>query len=294
MLIGTPRFLDKIVSDETIEFLHHTLFDQDDPFRRYQQGLDRAEMKFRDREGRTFEVKPRQLFFGTLDMGYRQFLELVKTKRMLWTLTGSVQVGIPLNHARRYLSAGIMTGSAVTFQFKKRYGITIATGYVAQHDNLISIRKKFYDPGYRNFMTGYRFVLAQNFDLKNAHRFSFGIEMQGAPSPLSTKTKVVAPYPNAEDIGVQTSYTPEYWTPDDPIAITNQRRAGRTMIRGSEYISLNFSYRIGKSNHAPTVTFYLQEDWSLVYDLEGASFPLFSMSNNAQDFGAGFRLLKPF
>ena len=65
------------------------------------------------------------------------------------------------------------------------------------------------------------------------------------------------------------------------------------MIRGSEYISLNFSYRFGKPDRAPTLTFYLQEDWSLLYDLEGASLPLFSTSNNAQDFGAGIKFIQP-
>ncbi|HYC87532.1 MAG TPA: hypothetical protein VEB86_20000, partial [Chryseosolibacter sp.] len=110
---------------------------------------------------------------------------------------------------------------------------------------------------------------------------------------LSTRERVTAPHLCPEDIGVQTSYTPEYWTAARPINITNQRRAGRSLIRGSEYLTLNFSWRSGKTPGSPTVAVYFQEDWTVIYDPEGTGLPLFSQSNNSQDFGVGIKFIKP-
>ena len=108
--------------------------------------------------------------------------------------------------------------------------------------------------------------------------------MQGMTAPLSTKERVQA-YLNPEDIGIKTNYIPENWTPQNPIALTNQRRASRGLISGSEYLSLNFSYRFGRPYRSSTIMFYLQDDWTIKDVLPLVSAEL----NNSQDFGVGIK-----
>ena len=280
MLVGGGSFIDAVVSDRAIEGFDKMIHGEN--AYRILDAFNLAEMKLTDREGRTIEVKPREVYMGTLDVGYRHFLDIIRSTKhkLLWTLNINAQVGVPLNRAREYLSAGVLIGSAITKQVTKNYGITLAVGYVAQHDKMLRIRQEKFNFNYADVVTGYRFLLGHNFDFKNHQRFTIGIEMQGMTAPLSTKDRVQA-YLNPEDIGIKTNYIPEYWTPQDPIPVTNQRRAARGLISGSEYLSLNFSYRFGKSDSSSTIMFYLQDDWT-IKDV----WPLVSSElNNAQDFG---------
>ncbi len=285
MLVGGGSFIDVIVSDQTIEGFDKMIHNEN--AYRIQDGFNLAEMKFTDREGHTLEVKPREIYLGTMNVGYRHFFDLIRStkNKLLWTLNMEAQMGVPLNHAREYLSAGIIVGSAITKQVTKNYGITLAVGFATQHDKILRIRGEQFDFNYADVVTGYRFLFGHNFDFKNHQRFTFGIEMQGMTAPVSTKESVRGAYLNPEDIGIKTNYIPEYWTPQNPIPVTNQRRAARGLISGSEYLSLNFSYRFGRPDRASTISFYLQDDWKINDVLPLVSSEL----NNSQDFAAGVK-----
>jgi len=287
MLVGGGSFIDAAVSDRAIEGFDKMIHNEN--AYRILDGYNLAEMKLTDRDGHTLEVKPRAIYMGTMDVGYRHFFDLIRStqNRLLWTLSIDAQAGVPLNSAREHLSAGVIIGSAITKQVTKNYGITLAVGYVVQHDKMLRIRHEEFDFNYADVVTGYRFLLGHNFDFINHQRFTIGIEMQGMTAPLSTKGRVQA-YLNPEDIGIKTNYTPEYWTPQHPIVLTDQRRAARGLISGSEYLSLNFSYRFGKSDRSSTIMFYLQDDWTLKNVLSLVSSEL----NNSQDFGVGIKWIQ--
>src|SRR6185369_2356094 len=121
------------------------------------------------------EVKPHEVYMGTMDVGYRHFFDLIRNKnKLLWTLNTEAQVGVPLNHAREYAAAGIIVVSAITKQVTKKYGITLAVGFAAQHDKILLIHQENFDFNYANVVTGYRFLFGHNFDFKNHQRFTFG------------------------------------------------------------------------------------------------------------------------
>jgi hypothetical protein len=290
-LVGGSGFLDAAVADRSIEKLHGWL-GQDDPFRRFENTLNATEFTITDRQGQTFRVKPNQLFPGTIDIGYRHFFQLVRNSRLLWSAAGTAQIGMPLARAREHLSAGALFATAVTQQLTQRYSTTLALAYSVQHDKVLRIRNERFDPEYASIITGYRFAWTQSIQLKKNVLY-IGIEMQGMTAPLATNLRVVAPYLNPEDIGLQTNYKPEYWTTARPINITNQRRAARSLIRGSEYLTVSVSYRVGRHLRSPIMSLYIQEDWTVLYDTEGTRLPLFTISNNAQDLGAGIQLTCP-
>jgi hypothetical protein len=287
MLVSGGNFIDAPVSDQAIEDFDK-MIDSENPYR-ILDGFNKAEMKFTDRQGRTLEVKPQEIYMGTMNAGYRHFFDIIRSTKntLLWTMNIDAQVGVPLNHAREYLSAGAIIGSAITKQISKKYGITLAVGFVAQHDKVLRIRQEEFDFNYAEVVTGYRFLLGQNFDFKNNKRFTFGIELQGMTAAVSTKERVQA-YLNPEDIGIQTNYIPEHWTPQNPIALTNQRRTSRGLISGSEHLSLNFSYRFGKPNRSSTMMLYVQDDWTMKEVLPLVS----SQLSNAQNFGVGIKWIQ--
>lgn len=285
MLVGGGSFVDAAVSDRAIEGFDKMIHNENSY--RILDAYNLAEVKFTDREGRAFEMRPRQVYVGTLDFGYRHFFNIIRNDALLWTLNVGGQVGAPLNRAREHLSVGIIIASALTKQVTKKYGITLAVGFVAQHDKVLAIRQNQFDFNYAAVVTGYRFLLGHNFDFKHHKRFTIGIEMQGMTAPLSTKDRVQA-YLNPEDIGIKTNYLPEYWTTQNPIPLTNQRRASRGLVSGSEYLSLNFSYRFGPADRSSTIQFYVQDDWALKDVL-----PLISAElNNSQDFGVGIKWIQ--
>lgn len=288
MLVGGGSFFDAAVSDEAIVGFDKMIHNEN-KYRMLDE-YNLAEVKFTDRDGRAFEMKPREVYMGTIDLGYRYFFDIVRSvkNKLLWTLSSEAQVGLPLNRAREHLAAGVIIGSAVTKQVTKKYGITLAIGFVAQHDKLLRIHQEEFNFNYAEVITGYRFLLGHNFDFKNRHRFSIGMELQGMTAPVSTKERVYA-YLNPEDIGIKTNYIPEYWTPQDPIPLTNQRRTSRGLISGSEYLSLNFSYRFGEPSRASTIMFYMQDDWAMKDVLPLVSAEL----TNAQDFGVGLKWIRP-
>jgi len=282
MLVGGGSFMDAAVSDRAIVGFDK-LIDNRNGYR-ILDPYNLAEMKFTDRDGNNYEMKPHSVVMGTLDLGYRHFSDLIRSAKLLWTLNAGAQVGVPLTSAREHLSAGVVIGSAVTKQVTKKYGITLAVGFVAQQDKLWRIRRAQFDPNYASIVTGYRFLFGHNFDFKNHARFTVGIEMQGMTAPLYNKDRVQA-YLNPEDIGIKSNYIPEYWTPQDPIPLTNQRRTSRGLISGSEYVSLNFSYRFGPVDRTSTIMFYVQDDWTMKDVLPLVSAEL----NNSQDFGVGIK-----
>lgn len=285
MLVGGKSFIDAAVSDRAIEGFDKMIHSENSY--RILDAYNLAEVKFTDREGRLLEMKPRTIYMGTIDLGYRHFFEVLRSTSLLWTLSVDAQLGVPLSRARAHLSVGSIVGSAITKQLTKSYGITLAFGFAAQHDKVLRIREEQFDFNYAHVVTGYRFLLGHNFDFKNHKRFTIGIEMQGMTAPLSTKERVQA-YLNPEDIGIKTNYIPEYWTPQNPIPLTNQRRASRALISGSEYLSLNFSYRFGKPDRSSTIMFYMQDDWTMKDILPLVSAEL----NNTQDFGVGIKWIQ--
>lgn len=285
MLVGGGSFVDAAVSDRAIEGFDKMIHNENSY--RILDAYNLAEVKMTDREGRTREMKSRAVYMGTLDVGYRHSFDIIRAKKFLWTLHMEAQVAVPLNTFREHLSAGTIIGTAITKRVTRNYGITLAVGFAAQHDKVLRIRHDDFDFNYADVVTGYRFLLAHNFDFKNYKRFTIGIEMQGMTAPLKNKDRVQA-YLNPEDIGISTNYIPEYWTPQNPIPLTNQRRASRGLISGSEYLSLNFSYRFGKPDRVSTVMFYVQDDWSLKDVLPLVSSEL----NNSQDFGVGVKWIQ--
>jgi hypothetical protein len=287
MLVGGGSFIDAAVSDRAIEGFDKMIHNEN--AYRIMDGYNLAEMKFTDRDGHSLEVKPHAVYMGTMDVGYRYFFDIIRSDKhkLLWTLSTEAQVGIPLNRAREHLSAGVIIGSAITKQVTKKYGITVAVGFAAQHDKMLRIRREQFDFNYADVVTGYRFLFGHNFDFRNHKRFTIGIEMQGMTAPLSTKERVQA-YLNPEDIGIKTNYIPEYWTPQHPISLTDQRRSSRGLISGSEYLSLNFSYRFGRPDRSSTIMFYLQDDWTIKDVLPLVSSEL----NNSQDFGVGIKWIR--
>lgn len=287
MLVGGESFIDAAVSDRAIVGFDKMIGSEN--AYRMQDPYNLAEMKMTDREGRTREMKPREVYMGTVDIGYRHFVDIVRSNKdgLLWTMNIESQLGVPLNRFREHLSAGVILGTAITKQVTKKYGITLAVGFAAQHDKMLWIRQKKFDLNYVDVVTGYRFLLGHHFALKNQKWFTIGIEMQGMTAPVSTKERVQA-YLNPEDIGIKTNYVPEYWTPQNPISVTDQRKASRALISGSEYLSLNFSYRFGPADRSSTVMFYLQDDWTMKDVLPLVSAEL----NNSQDFGVGIKWIQ--
>jgi len=286
-LVGGGSFIDAPVGDQAIEGFDK-MIDNENAYR-ILDGFNLTEMKFTDREGHTREIKPREIFMGTLDVGYRHFFDIIRSAKgkLLWTLNTEAQVGVPLNSAREYLAAGFIIGSAITKKVTKSYGVTLAVGFAVQHDKLLRIRQNDFDFNYAEVVTGYRFLLAQNFDFTNYKRFTVGLEMQGMSAPVSTKERTNTCL-NPEDIGITTNYIPEYWTPQNPIPLTNQRRAARSLISGSEYLTLNFSYRFGRPDRSSTIMFYVQDDWTMKDVLPLVSAEL----NNSQDFGVGIKWMQ--
>lgn len=294
MLVGGEQVIDQGVSDRMIESFHKRWLGQDDSFRRLENKVDAAEMKFMDRKGKTFEQDRNELFLGTLNIGHRYFIDLIKNDKVLLTLSLDAQVGLPLNHFRTHLAGGASVGGAATAKVTKSYSITTALGVTAQHDQLLRVRPNRYHYPFAEEVGTYHFLFGQNIDFKKSQRLTIGVELQGMTKPLSASGRLRAPYLNPEDVGIETNYKPEYWTEARQINVTNQRRAARGLIRGSEYLALNFSYRFGKPDRAPTLSIYIQEDWTLLIDKDDKAPPLFLQFNNAQDFGAGFKITQPF
>jgi hypothetical protein len=276
------------VSDRTVQGFHR-LIGQDSAFSRLENPINRAEISFTDRDGNTFAIRNKEYFPGTLDIGFRYFWEPIKSNTTRLSFSWSAQMGIPLNRARNFLAMGSILGSAITMKVVKKYSISVAAGVAIQNDQVLRIRSSSFDFNYSKNVAGYRLMMAHLFERKNHRQFGISIELQGMNSPLATKTRVLAPVINPEDIGVKTSYVPKYWTNQNPIAVTPQRRSAKGLITASEFITLCFTYRFGEPASSPTLSLYFQEDWTS--QMIGIRFS--EQLSNAQDFGAGIKVIQP-
>jgi len=299
MLVGGNNKIDALVSDQLIENVHKNLWGQSDPFRRLINPLNRAQFQFIDRQGREFNLGDGSRFSGTLDLSDIKYIRLIQNKHILWSMNLGAHVGVPLNSFRSFVSDGVSVGTALTGQVYrskrpnshlKGYSITFASGFMAQDDQAIRLHSDKINFADQRYVQGYRIALNQNFDYRNKRQFVLGVELQGMTRPTSNRDGARGPV-DVTAIGLKNVYKDDYWTPTNDYNVTNEARGARSLITGSEYITLNLSYRFGDPKTAPSVSVYAQEDWKLFYG--DKPFLLFLSSDNVQDWGVGVKLTQP-
>ena len=289
-LVGGNNWIDIPVSDHILEGFHEKFLGQQDPFRRQINPMDQALIQFIDRNGREFEMNNNDSFVGSLDIADIKYFNIVKNEKVLWTANFGAHFGIPLNQFRSHISAGLSVGTAMTTKVFKGYSFTVAGGIMGQDDRAIRLHPDKINFADQRYVGGYRFLLSHNFDFKNGKRFLFGLELQGMTRPTSIREGARGPA-DVTSIGLNNQYVQDYWTPTNNYNTTAERKGARGLLTGSEYITLNFSYRFGEANDAPILSFYIQEDWKVFM---GTRFGvLFLQSDNVQDFGAGLKFAAP-
>jgi hypothetical protein len=146
--------------------------------------------------------------------------------------------------------------------------------------------------------TGYRFVLAHNIDFKNGSRYTTSLELQGiltAPLIAEAKGPISTDWIDPTNEFLHNPYNLEKY----PESIgtshpkSNMDRSCDNLTLGTEYLSVNFSYRFGKLGIGPTLSIYLQEDWKLMV-ANGDGIKLLYGGTNAQDLGTGIKIVLPF
>ncbi len=273
--------VDFLASGAFIAWSHTHIFHQNDPDQRALNGLDsRAQIFFHDLRGNTYAIGNGQFFLGTLDLGNTKYVPLVRNFRTQLTLIIGAFSSLPLSSFNSHLSVGASVGLAEAVRIVRGFGFSIAAQISGQDNQFLQLWNglDYFD---QPLEADYRLLFSADYELDGGQRFALGFELQGATAPMSSLPLNAAPV-NPAAVGVQTPYNPA----------TKLVDSYRGQLLGSEFISLFLQLRLGRARVAPTIDFYLQEDWTLLFGTQ--PFLLFRQSNDLQDWGFGVRMREPF
>lgn len=287
---GGSNMADALTSDRFIEWAHKKMFNMDDPFYRLQNGLNQVDFQFTGQTGKALTLDDSRLYLGTAEVGATKFIDIIHNDKVLLTMVVTAQAGVPLNAFNSYASAGAMAGTSVTRKLNEKNKLTAAGQLSGQSDRLVKIRQDNYKFLDQNWRGGYRMMFGHQVDLKKGGAFATAVSLQGLTPTLSKDGQVIA---RMERVGIPNQFNhPEFWYAEENGGEglnTGEQDSRDTLKQGSEYLGFDFSYRPGKEGRSPTISFYVQEDWSLFM----GEAPGFGGMKNAQDWGTGIRVDVP-
>lgn len=180
-------------NDEFIEFFHKNIGGGTDPFDREVFGLNKAHIKYIDRNGNTLELDNGDFFIGGLETSYYYYPEGLINKRKSLHFNFGLHLGTNLSKYNSSLDIGLSSNAVKTFHFDSNKNFQIGFNLGVIRKNAIDFKDDNIDFGTNSFLGNLESVLEYNYVSKKGTTHSFGADfyMQTSMNKIDEKDYII-------------------------------------------------------------------------------------------------------
>lgn len=227
-------------NDEFIEFFHNNIGGGDDPFDRKVFGLNKALIRYLDRNGNEMVLDNGDFMFGGLETSYYFYPESFINKKKNLHFNFGAHLGVNLSKYNSSIDLGLSSNAIKTFSFNAKANLNIGLGLGTIMKNAVEFKNDNIDFGTNKIISYLETAIEYNMVSKKGHIHSFGTDFY-LQTPLNKVAErdymIPIRHPDAHKSwghGVTNLYEyNDYWT---------------------------FMYSFTKTN---TLTVYLQQDFTV-------------------------------
>ena len=163
-----------LTSDEFIEFFHSNIGGGEDPFDRGVFGLNKAYIKYTDRNGNTMEIENGDVFIGGLETSYYYYPEFLINKNKNLNFNFGAHLGTNLSKYNSSIDIGLSSNAIKTFSISNNKNFQIGLSLGAIRKNAINFKDDNIDFGTNNFIGYLENGLEYSYVSKKGTIHSFG------------------------------------------------------------------------------------------------------------------------
>ena len=163
-----------LTSDEFIEFFHSNIGGGEDPFDRGVFGLNKAYIKYTDRNGNTMEIENGDVFIGGLETSYYYYPEFLINKNKNLHFNFGAHLGTNLSKYNSSIDIGLSSNAIKTFSISNNKNFQIGLSLGAIRKNAINFKDDNIDFGTNNFIGYLENGLEYSYVSKKGNIHSFG------------------------------------------------------------------------------------------------------------------------
>lgn len=226
-----------LTGDKLIEDFHDNIAGGSDPFDRRIFGLNKANIKYLDRNGNNLNINAGQFFATGLETAYYYYPKFLKNKKQNFSMNLGSHLGVNLSKNNASLDFGLSTNAIKTFTINDKTNFNIGTSLGVLRKNVVDFKSTNLEFGTNNFIAFTETALEYSFRSRKGTIHTF-----------------------ATDFYIQTSLNKkdefEYIIPiRNENAFNSWGQGATNLYKNNDYWS--FIYSFGKKT---TTYFYLQQD----------------------------------
>lgn len=228
-------------SDDFIEFFHDNLAGGDDPFDRKLYELNKAKIRYKDRNNNVLDYNEGDFIFGGLEASYYYYPKILTNTNQNLHFNFGVHLGSNLSKFNSSIDFGLSANTIKGFKLKNhKKNIQLGLSLGLLRKNIINFDSENIDLGTNDFLAHLESIIEYNLINKKENIHSFGI-----------------------DFYIQTSFNKKdeynYVIPTKNGTSTKSWNIGASnLYRNNNYWT--FLYSFTKTN---TLTVYLQQDFTV-------------------------------
>lgn len=165
--------LSSFTNDSFIEFFHDNIAGGKDPFDRKVFGLDKARFKYRDRNGRSFDLGNGDFLFGGIETHYYYYPEYLNDKKIYFNL--GAHLGTNLSKYNMSMDIGVSGAGIKQFDVNDRNFFLFGLGTNVLRKNAIDLQNNNLDFGTNDFIGSLESDIEYTFISKGKTYHSFGL-----------------------------------------------------------------------------------------------------------------------
>lgn len=226
-----------LTGDEFIESFHKNIAGGNDPFDRVVFGLNKAKIKYLDRNGNSLEINSGDFFIGGIETSYFYYPEFLINKNKTLFANFGVHLGTNLSKYNASIDIGLSANGIKTYALNETNYFQFGLGSGILRKNALNFNDNNIDLGTNSSIGYLESILEYNFVSKGGTTHSFGIDFYVQTS-LNKKDEYSYIIPIRNPKGFKA------WGH----GITN-------LYKNNNYWTLMYSF-----TRKITTTFYLQQD----------------------------------
>lgn len=126
--------------DETLEWFHSNIAGGEDPFGRRYYGLNKANVKYTDRNGRILEMKNGDFIFAGIELNHFYYPEFINKKSFDFKVNFGSHLGINTSKFNPSIDIGLSVNAIKKWNIKDKYDLRFGLGISALRKNIINFK----------------------------------------------------------------------------------------------------------------------------------------------------------
>ena len=163
-----------LTSDDFIETFHEKIAGGDDPFDRRVFGLNKASIKYTDRNGRTMTLNKNDFIFSGIETSYYRYIKNLATDS--FTPNYGIYLGTNLSKYNSSLDLGLSVNGLKTYKLNDKSVINIGVNIGVLRKGLINLKSNNIQFGNNDFLGNFESTIEYSLTTSSNRTHAIGID----------------------------------------------------------------------------------------------------------------------